>query len=188
MTPRIQLATAPFHPDIQAVLDRVPREWMPPFHLFTALARDRRVFQRFTRGGMIDLDNGHLSLRQREVLLGRVLARTGNEYEWGLRIHFFAEGAGLTPEQIHSAVHGGPGDTCWSEEDRGLIRLADALHDHCTVTDDLWTELRERFSEEAILELLYLAGYYRSVGCIANTLRLPLEDKIGISFPPSRKA
>ena len=32
-----------------------------------------------------------------------------------------------------------------------------------------------RFSEEALLELLLLAGFYRTVSCLANALRLPLE-------------
>ena len=188
MTARLEPAKPPFHPDVQAVLDRVPRAWMPPFRLFTTLARDVRVFQRFTRGAMIDLHNGHITLRQREVLLHRVTARAGCAYEWGLRVHFFAEEAGLTPEQQRSTVHGNANDLCWEPADRPLIRLADELHESCAVSDGLWSELRVTFSEEAILELLYLAGYYRNVSCMANALRFPLEDKIGLPFPPAEQS
>jgi alkylhydroperoxidase family enzyme len=35
--------------------------------------------------------------------------------------------------------------------------------------------LRERFSEQALLELLMLAGFYRTVSYLTNALRLPLE-------------
>ncbi len=34
---------------------------------------------------------------------------------------------------------------------------------------------RAQFSEEAILELLLLAGFYRTVSYLTNALRLPLE-------------
>ena len=44
-----------------------------------------------------------------------------------------------------------------------------------TSTIALWGELRARFSEEAILELLLLAGFYRTVSSLTNALRLPLE-------------
>ena len=60
-------------------------------------------------------------------------------------------------------------------EDALLIRFCDALHASCDVDDALWAELRAQFSEEAILELLLLAGFYRTVSYLTNALRLPLE-------------
>lgn len=44
------------------------------------------------------------------------------------------------------------------------------------MSDELWADLRGRFSEEAILELLMLAGFYTMVSYVTNGLRLPLED------------
>ena len=53
-----------------------------------------------------------------------------------------------------------------------------------TLLDDaLWTDLRAAFSEEAILQLLLMAGHYRTVAYLANGLRLPLEPKVGRPFP-----
>ena len=34
-----------------------------------------------------------------------------------------------------------------------------------------------------VLELLVMAGYYRTVGYVANALRLPLEPEVGRPFP-----
>jgi alkylhydroperoxidase family enzyme len=45
--------------------------------------------------------------------------------------------------------------------------------------------LREHFSEEAMLELLMLAGVYRMVSYLTNALRLPLES-FGVRFPDER--
>jgi alkylhydroperoxidase family enzyme len=87
----------------------------------------------------------------------------------------YAEKAGLTEAQIESLVTGGPDDDCWADEDRALIRLCDGLQRHCTVDDELWTQLAAHHSDEAILELLMLAGTYRTVSYLVNGLRLPLE-------------
>jgi hypothetical protein len=76
--------------------------------------------------------------------------------------------------QQRSLVRGGAG-SCWSAEDALLIRFCDALHERCDVDDALWAELRGRFSEEGVLELLLLAGFYRTVSYLTNALRLPLE-------------
>ena len=54
---------------------------------------------------------------------------------------------------------GKPEDSCWNDEERVLLRLCDALHRDCAVNDELWADLHSRFPEEAILELLMLAGF-----------------------------
>jgi hypothetical protein len=45
--------------------------------------------------------------------------------------------------------------------DRALLRLCDELHDSATVTDEPWGALRKKYSENAMLELPLLAGFYR---------------------------
>jgi alkylhydroperoxidase family enzyme len=146
----------------------------PPLVLFTTLARDARLFSRFFAGGL--LDRGHLTLRQRELVIDRVTALCGSEYEWGVHIAFFGERIGLDEPQLASLVAGTPEDSCWNDEERALLRLCDALHRDCTVNDALWADLRSRFSEEAVLELLMLAGFYTMVSYVTNGLRLPIEQ------------
>jgi alkylhydroperoxidase family enzyme len=173
-SPRIDAATPPYSPEVQTFLDKMMPPGMPPLALFTTLARDARLFERFTRGGL--LDRGHLSLRQRELVIGRVTARCGSEYEWGVHVAAFGPRIGLTDPQRVSLVRGGPDDACWSDEDRTLLRLCDSLHESCNVPDALWTELRAGFPEDAVIELLMLAGFYRMVAYLTNALRLPLES------------
>jgi hypothetical protein len=69
-----------------------------------------------------------------------------------------------------------------------LVQLADELHDTVSISDPLWTNLRATFSEEAVMQLLLMAGYYRTVACIANGLRLPLEPEVGRPFPARAEA
>ncbi|MEZ0352483.1 carboxymuconolactone decarboxylase family protein [Mycobacterium sp. pR1184] len=170
---RIAPASPPFPADIQQAIDAV-MHGRPPLVLFTTLARDHRLFVKFFNSGL--LDRGHLTIRQREIVIDRVTAACGAEYEWGVHVTTFAAKAGLTEGQIASLTTGTPEDEGWEDGDRVLIRLCDSLHRNCTVDDDLWAELSSYHSDEAILELLMLAGAYRTVSYLVNALRLPLED------------
>jgi len=183
MTARIEPVTAPYPANVQAAFERFPRSWMPPFRLFTTLARHPELFERFVRGAPSYLPGTHVSVRQREILLLRVTARCRCEYEWGMRVHYFADKAELNVKQVRATVHGDAGSACWLNGDAVLIRLADELHDTCSISDELWNALRAAFGDDAILELVVMAGYYRTVGYLALGLRLPLEPKVGRSFP-----
>jgi alkylhydroperoxidase family enzyme len=169
---RIAPATEPLAADMQEAIDAIMRG-APPLLLFTTMARDRRLFFKFFNSGL--LDRGNLTIRQREIVIDRVTASCGAEYEWGVHVTAFADKAGLTDEQIESLVGGGPGDACWSDDDRVLIELCDRLHATCAVDDELWSRLAARFPDEAILELLMLAGTYRTVSYLVNGLALPME-------------
>ena len=69
---RIAPAQPPFEPEVQAWLDRTMPAGKPPLALFTTLARDTRLFVKFFSAGL--LDRGHLTLRQREVVIHRTAA------------------------------------------------------------------------------------------------------------------
>jgi alkylhydroperoxidase family enzyme len=169
---RIAPAPGPLPSDIQEAIDAI-MHGRPPLVLFTTMARDRRLFFKFFGSGL--LDRGHLTVRQREIVIDRVTATCGAEYEWGVHVSNYAAKAGLSEEQVVSVTLGGADDACWSDADRVLIRLADSLQDSCTVDDGLWAQLSTHYGDEAILELLMLAGTYRTVSYLVNSLRLPLE-------------
>src|ERR1700674_145904 len=114
-SPRIAPANPPYPATIQPRFDALMPPGVAPLVLFRALARDERLFQRFMGAGL--LDKGHLTLRQREIVIDRTTARCGSEYEWGVHIAFFAKRAGLDAVQQRSLVSGGPSDACWSAED-----------------------------------------------------------------------
>lgn len=172
MTQRIASASPPFAPHIAAAIERI-MQGRPPLRLFTTVARDPRLFTKFFAAGL--LDKGHLDIRQREIVIDRTTALCGSEYEWGVHVAVFARAAKLTGEQTGSLAHCSADDACWNDDDRLLIRMCDALHRHCDIDDGLWHALSRRFSDEALLELLMLAGFYRTVSYLANALRLPME-------------
>ncbi|MFD0536526.1 carboxymuconolactone decarboxylase family protein [Actinomadura luteofluorescens] len=119
------------------------------------------------------LAHGRLPARDREIIIDRTCARTGCEYEWGVHAATFGEAAGLSREQLHATVSD---DTApWSPKERLLLSAADELHDSARISHRTWTALAEHYDEEQLLELLVLAGWYRTISQLINTLDLDNE-------------
>jgi alkylhydroperoxidase family enzyme len=170
--PRIAPLEPPYPPAVQADFDKVMRG-APPLLLFRTMARNPRVLQRMMAGSL--LDRGSISLRSRELMILRTCARCGAEYEWGVHVAVFGAKAQWSAEQLRSTAHGCPGDTCWSSEDRLVMRLADQLHDTNGVDDDLWDELGAHFAPDQLVELIMLAGKYHAVSYLVNAIGIQRE-------------
>jgi alkylhydroperoxidase family enzyme len=170
---RIEPLAPPYSPEVQAAFDKVMRG-APPLLLFRTVARNPRVLQRMMAGGL--LDRGSISIRTRELMILRTCARCGAEYEWGVHIAGFGEKAQWTAEQIHSSAHGKADDSCWTREDRLVMKLADELHDTSSVSEPTWKLAVVHFSAEALIELIMLAGLYHAVSFMVNACGIQHES------------
>lgn len=182
MSARIAPLEPPYAADLQAVFDRIMPPGVPPLVLFTTLAGDERLYERFRNGGL--LDRGHLTLRQREIVIARVTARCGSEYEWGVHTAFFAAKLGFDDARQAALVHGDAENPCWSDDERSLIRACDALLDSATLDDGAWTRIEPLLGAWGVVELVMLVGFYRTVSALTTTLKLPLES-FAPRFPPA---
>jgi alkylhydroperoxidase family enzyme len=167
---RVAPLQPPYALEVKEVFDRIMRG-APPLMLFRVMASQPRAWDKFRAGSL--LDPGPLSLREREIVIDRTCARCGSEYEWGVHVAFFAERVGLTAPQVAATL--GSDATAFPERERLLLRLVDALHDRAQVEDDLWAALRAHWSEEQLVELVALAGFYHLIAFVTNALRIPLE-------------
>jgi len=174
MTARLEPARPPFSDSIRGALERLTPPGREPLALFRTLARDERLFSRFTGGGL--LDKGNLTVREREIVIHRVCALEGAAYEWGVHAALFAGRAMLDAAQLAATVHGDASSPCWSAREAILIRFCDAAHARADVDDALWKEMSAAFGEPAVLELLMLAGFYRMVSLVVKALRLEPES------------
>jgi alkylhydroperoxidase family enzyme len=149
-------------------------EMGPPINLFRLFTRNLPMAEAMTGWGRYELGK-HLSLsmRQRELVIDRVTARCGAEYEWGVHVAYFGERVGLTPEQIMSITWGAPTDPCWTADERSLLTAVDELHDSSDVSDETWAALD--LTDEQRLDLLLLAGWYHAISFVARASRVPLE-------------
>lgn len=170
--PRLPPLTAPFADAVAAQLQQMMPPGVPPIALFRQVAHNPRVLERW-RGGAL-LDKGSISLRQREIVILRVTARLGAEYEWGVHVAFFAAKAGFTAAEITATCHGVAADFAVAE-DALLLRLVDALIEQHGWDDALWRQASQTFSPAQLVEILALAGFYHTVSFTVNALRTPLE-------------
>jgi 4-carboxymuconolactone decarboxylase len=168
--PRIQPLEPPYDPETEALL----KKWMPPgaetepLRLFRTLAVHDELASRMRPLGAGILGHGRVEPREREIVIHRTCARAGAEYEWGVHALAFGKPLDLDNAQIAATARGSAEDPAWSEDDALLIRLADELHESCTVSDALWEELAERFSDDQLLELVITAGWYRLLAYVIN--------------------
>jgi alkylhydroperoxidase family enzyme len=174
---RIVPLEAPFDDAVTAALSPMAR-FGPPIALFRTLAHNTAL----TEASMHGLGGYFLSrrlsvdLRTRELVIDRVSARCGCDYEFGVHVAAFAAKAELTGDQVSSLARGGPDDPCWTQpRDRTVLALVDELHDTSTVTDATWGSASEHFTTEQLLDLLALAGWYHAISYLARAAQVPLE-------------
>lgn len=171
---RIEALSKPYPEEVQTAFDRIMGPGVPPLALFTTLASSDRAWKKF-RGGSL-LDSSPLTLRQRELVIDRVCARTGCEYEWGVHVMAFGQTAGLSKEEVSDTLECPLNVEKWSESDAALLLTIDALHDRATLSEEEFANVKKHFDDNQILEILMLAGFYRTVSYVANGLNLPLEQ------------
>lgn len=147
----------------------------PPINLFKLFARNLPMAEAMTGWGSYELSKRlSLSMRQRELVIDRITARCGAEYEWGVHVAFFGERVGLDVPQIRSLTFGSPDDACWSDDERTLLRAVDELHDTSDLSDETWRALT--LTDDQRLDLLLLAGWYHAISYAARATRVPMED------------
>ncbi|MFZ6645765.1 carboxymuconolactone decarboxylase family protein [Undibacterium sp. TJN25] len=172
-TPRIAPLTAPYEAAIAEAFAKVMPPGVEPLSLFRTMARSPRVLQKMFAGSL--LDRGSIGLREREILILRTTAACRSEYEWGVHVTMFAERAKLTEQQVRSTLAFPADGSLWSDSELLLLQLADELHRDSKVTDAVWDGLAAHYSEEQMLEMLAIAGYYHTISFITNAVRLAPE-------------
>jgi alkylhydroperoxidase family enzyme len=172
----------PLEPPYPEEIERMLAKWMgpiqdrDPLRLFRTLSIHGELASRMGVLGAGLLGHPRVTPREREIVIERITARCGAEYEWGVHAEVFGENVGLSQAQLAATAHGAPDDPVWSEQDRLLLRLADEIHETACLSDALWSELIERWSAEELIELVVTAGWYRVIAALVNTIRPELES------------
>ena len=171
---RIAPLQPPYAPEIQEQFDRI-MHGAPSLVLFRVMAGHARAWDKFRAASL--LDRGPLPLREREIVIDRTCALNRCEYEWGVHVAIFAAAAELSAEQVRATVLEDAGAACWSEAERALLSVVDALHYRATLSEAEFKALAAHYDDDQILEIMLLCGFYRTVSYLANGLALPLEEK-----------
>lgn len=187
---RISHLNPPYSAPVEAALSVMHPRNSPvdPLKLFRTMARNLPLGSAMAQLGPYMLGrSANFDMRSREIVIDRVTARCGCEYEWGVHVAGYAKRVDLTEEQIYATVHGDAGDPCWSEKDAALVAMVDQLHDTGQVSDEVWNRLADHFSEDGLMELLVLTGWYHAISFLANGAQVELEEWAP-RFPAMRPA
>lgn len=133
---------------------------LPPFLAFSATLAMRGVLPR----------------RESEILALRAAWNCASPFEWGHHVEY-GEAEGLTPEHV-AAIAEGPDADVWSDDERLLLRAADALHASQTLPDGLFDALRARWSPAQIVEITFVVGHYTMLSMVANATGVPVEERL----------
>ena len=122
------------------------------------LAQHPRLMQAYhTFNGHILYTNS-LDARQRELLVLRVAARRGAEYEWRQHVHI-ARDLGFGDDDIERIAEG-PHAAGWEPLDAAMLRAVDELLADAEVTDATWSELAAALDVHQLMDLVFTVGAY----------------------------
>jgi alkylhydroperoxidase family enzyme len=117
-----------------------------------------------------------LTTRQREVLVLRVAAVRGAEYEWRQHV-ILAHDAGLTPEEIER-IAAGPEAEGHEPFDRAMVRAVDELIADATISEETWTALAAELDDQQLLDLMVTVGIYDCLAMVMRATQIEIDDDL----------
>ncbi len=127
--------------------------------------------------------NGHilytntLSARQRELLVLRVAARRGAEYEWEQHVRI-ARDAGITDAEIERIAEGSHADG-WSPIDAAMLRAVDELLADALIADATWAVLAAELDRHQLMDLVFTVGAYDLLAMAFRSFGVELDADLG---------
>ncbi len=168
--------------DQQAMLDqlsmvvvdgvRKPRE---DVEALETLVRHEKLYAAHVELSKIFLATSDLSIRDRELAILRIGWLSQAPFEWGSHV-VIAKRNGVTAEEVERVIEGS-GAAGWNDHERALIRAMEELHFDSMITDETWTVLAATYTDRQMMEVAIMAGQYKTVAYLQNSLRLRIPPK-----------
>lgn len=112
--------------------------------------------------------------QSRELAVIRVAILNGVEYVQRAHGPAYALQEGLTPEQV-AALSDWRASQLFNAQQRALLAYTDAMTENIEVTDDVFDNARQHFSERQIVELTLLIGAYNMLTRFLQALKVDPE-------------
>ena len=112
--------------------------------------------------------------QSRELAVIRVAILNGVEYVQRAHGPAYALKEGLTPEQV-AALWDWRASQLFNAQQRALLAYTDAMTENIEVTDDVFGNARNHFSERQIVELTMLIGAYNMLTRFLKALKVDPE-------------
>jgi 4-carboxymuconolactone decarboxylase len=170
--PYVDTAEAP-----EPVRDALGR--VPPLNIFRMMANAETAFRPWLRWGATLLGELQLDPLLRELAILRVARLTPHaEYEWVQHVPI-AQAVGATEEQVRALERDEPEASCFSPEQRDVLRFTTEVVRDAQAADTTLAKLGESLSPRELVELLMVIGQYMMVARVMATTRMEIDDPAG---------
>ncbi|MDC1084978.1 carboxymuconolactone decarboxylase family protein [Pseudomonadales bacterium] len=173
--PRIQPLTLENCNEDQAKMLKQQQIRGKPANIFLTMANHEKLAKRWLVFGNHILSKSTLDPREREIAILRIgwLCQAG--YEWGQHV-VIGKAAGMSEEDIDNIKIGA--DAGWSKHEALIIKAVDELHSDAFVSDETWVGLKETYSDQQMMDLVFTVGQYNMVSMALNSFGVQLDDYI----------
>jgi 4-carboxymuconolactone decarboxylase len=143
-------------------------------HLYAVLAHSPRLLEEFLRMGASMRAPGALPASFKELAILRIAALTGAETMTVSHLGA-ARAAGLTDAEIAALEHAD--GQALRPEQRAVIQLVDEVTRNVGASDGAWQAVADFMTEEQLVELTLLVGFYNMVARFLRTVEIDLDPR-----------
>jgi AhpD family alkylhydroperoxidase len=144
-------------------------------HLFGVLSHHPGLFRGWLMFAGRLMPRGKLPRRDTETVILRVAHLRGCAYEYEHHVTI-GKRFGIGPAEL-ARIEAGPDAAGLSPADALLLRAVDELHATQDLSDDTWSQLRGRYDERRLIELVMLVAHYEMLATTIGTLRIETDAK-----------
>ena len=163
--------------DAHDVLAQMEQRGREVINLHRAIARSPNTLRNFLRLGNSLLLYGRLAANLRELAILRIARIAGADYEWAHHVPI-AKQAGVSQAQIEG-IADWRNTGVYNAIEKAVLEYVEAAVNR-DVPDDVFEAVRSLLSEDDVIELTLVCGYWGMVACILLALKIDVE-------PSSRK-
>ncbi len=149
---------------------------------FNALLRSPDLADRLQKVGEYIRFRSSLPAKLNELAILIVARKWSAQFEWYAH-HQFAMKAGLDPA-IARAIAEGRRPERMPQEEAAIHAFCTELLETTEVSDETYDNVRRRFGEQGVIDLIGAMGYYSTVSMVLNVDRYPLPE--GVEAPLRR--
>jgi alkylhydroperoxidase family enzyme len=158
----------------------IVRAW--PYKLHRTLAHSPATLRAWMGFAEHILRENTLPVRDREIAILRVGWNCRCDYEWSLHARL-ARSLGFTDADL-VAIRRGAGSPHWQPHEAALVAAVDELNRAATIRPGTWRALASHYSEQQLVDLVFVTGQFTLVSMALNAFRIELEPGVD-GLPPA---
>jgi alkylhydroperoxidase family enzyme len=152
---------------------------VPPLNIFRMMANAETSFRPWLRWGATLLGELALAPLLRELAILRVARLTPHaDYEWVQHVPI-AQAVGATDEQVAALERDEPDASCFSEDQRLVLRFTTEVVRDARASDATFEALGRVLPAREIVELLMVIGQYMMVARVMATTDMEIDEPAG---------